>query len=489
MSHACLPADIFGAGEMSVINDMLNDLEQRTHPEGQTAGTDAEALHAVSPAATHTHSYWWLAGLGAFSVIAWFGWSVYWQGRTQSNPAQFPMQSPASISASVAPTAVSRPLIVDPVPVVEPEPGQASIVPPASNPILERIGLTDQGGLSGLQLEFNQSLPEPPLQYRRGDRLWLRLFSAEVSRIELPELTNDILINEWDAYIEDGYQMITLRVEQSIEAELIQVNPRRWRLNLQQATVREEPPPVASETLPADLPLFAAEVEKNSQIDAPVDSPEAQQEVLPMVKKSKTGYQVAEQALAAGRRGDAEIKLKEVLVKQPGHLQASLLLGRLYLQNGQPELAEPTVMAALQRYPEQTQLISYFTRSLLGQDRLYRGRAISISSHADRLCRTSGSDGVYPSTPRSPPGREPVLPAGIATKAQPDHMARRLGYFSRTSGGVDRRQASLSTFNGIRKTRQQITGLCGRSPATAGALRIDYGDTLQKNPPWRPAGR
>ena len=103
-----------------------------------------------------------------------------------------------------------------------------------------------------------------------------------------------------------------------------------------------------------------------------------------MIKRSGNRYQVAKVAWNRGKHRQAEKILKEILATNRGHLKASRLLGKLYLSNNQPELAEAVTLSALQRHPEDPELVINFSRSLLGQGRL--GEAtdyLSRSKHAD----------------------------------------------------------------------------------------------------------
>ncbi len=59
-----------------------------------------------------------------------------------------------------------------------------------------------------------------------------------------------------------------------------------------------------------------------------------------------------------------------MLAEEPGHLAASLLLSRHYLSTAAIERAEPVILSALRHHPEQPELVNYFARCLLAQERL-----------------------------------------------------------------------------------------------------------------------
>ena len=236
------------------------------------------------------------------------------------------------------------------------------VFPPAAR--LSRIVLGEHGGIVGVDMAFSQPLAAPLLQYRKGDRIWMRLFAASESNIELPELPEHGLIKSWQSYLEDGYQIITLGVEPSVDADLFQLSAQEWRLNLQAESVElKDPPEVVDEIHQVSEPAVKQSLPKREQ-------QKSQQSSEPFVKPSKHRVKTAEAALANGKPAKAETLLKEVLTLQPDHLAASQLLGRLYLEDGRLELAESVTLSALQQHPDQAELISYFTRSLLGQQRL-----------------------------------------------------------------------------------------------------------------------
>lgn len=352
---------------MSVINDMLNDLERRHYLQTPaSAGTDFHQYSAVGTTHGWMSAHRWLIGLLGIAVLAGgAGYAIF-----RLYPAVIaPASHPAAPQVS-APSDFALPPLVEPT--TSPQPAMAqteaqSVAVESTEPRLKQVDLNDRTGRFDLDLHFDKALIRPLLHFRKDDHLWVRLFPAEVSQVELPELPPAGAILAWEAYVEDGFQMLSLRVDPSNEVELKHLGSKFWRLTLQPAPAPSEPVP-AAQTL--------AKPDKFTELpEKPVEPSQAtvnhiQTESVPRVKRSLNRYRAAEQALAQGKRNEAQAMLETLLAKQPGHLRASLLLGKIHLETSRFKSAETVIQTALQRHGKQTQLVSYMTRSLMGQERL-----------------------------------------------------------------------------------------------------------------------
>jgi tetratricopeptide (TPR) repeat protein len=367
---------------MSVINQMLQDLEQRRYQEVEAgSGKVIEGMQPTNGSCRRNRLFWWLAGASLIVLMGGIGWGyanlLHDGQRTGVRDLQLPpVIEPVPQPAIVTETPPEPPSAAVPVEPVSIETGFET-QPPQT---VKRIELheTDRG--YDLELEFNQPLLLPPLHYRQGEQLWLQLFETEASQLQLPGLQEQTPIQAWQAYLEAGQQMIRLQLDPSYQAELSQTGPQVWVLQLRQA--RKEP--VAqkqtrqNQAQVEQLPRTTHRSGQKTQADKPTGQAAVQ------VKKNEDGFSQAQQALANGQRQQAERLLKRLLVQQPGHLAASLLLSQLYLSQNAPQQAEPVILAALQAHPDQPDLITHFTHCLVAEERL--------NEAADYLLKTMHGD-------------------------------------------------------------------------------------------------
>jgi tetratricopeptide (TPR) repeat protein len=358
---------------MSVINDMLQDLEQRRYKTAESGA--AKVVSGLQPGSyklARPRLLWWL--LGVF-LVCFVGGGIAW-GYAR-------LRSPEAIRNAAMPLPQSPiravPLLPSEPPVL---PEQASLMPQASiDPrwpetaaepepkpqFLERIELRQQGRRYDLEMEFSQPLGIPPLHYRKDDQVWLQLFDTKVARVQLPELSGQTPIREWSAYLEDGSQMIRMSLAPSYRVELQQLRPELWRLSLLPG-VKVTQPKINAAREPSQC---KASNLAPSQIKQPSDFASKEPVISPTpVQKKINTFSEAEKAFTKGQWKRAEKLLKEVLAAEPDHLSASLLLSQLYLSMNAAKQAEPVIQSALRHHAAQPDLVSYFARCLLAQERL-----------------------------------------------------------------------------------------------------------------------
>ncbi|MDJ0808360.1 MAG: tetratricopeptide repeat protein [Gammaproteobacteria bacterium] len=344
---------------MSVINDMLNDLERR-QPQPSQASKDYQGVSAVSRVKHRLHYLWWGLGLITLLVAAWWAWQQATPIIASSHAVPSPVLPVPDLATNRDPTPAKT---ASPIELQNPlgsdlAQSQLTAAPPIE---LSRIDLQESPEGVWIDLTFNRPPSTPLLHYRKGDRIWLRLYKAAESSIELPKLAEDGSILDWQSYLETDYQMITLRVAASVEAELIQLDSLQWRLSLLPRSVATKQPKVIDQALPKPKPAnHSAKPQQTQQHRSPRAA----------LKKNRNPLKAAEQALAKGRYQRAELLLKGLLAQEPDHLVAGRLLCRLYLQSNRPALVEPVVLTALQHHPDDPELIVYLTRSLLEQERV-----------------------------------------------------------------------------------------------------------------------
>jgi tetratricopeptide (TPR) repeat protein len=348
---------------MSVINDMLQDLEQRRYDPAEPGHAEiiSGSQAAITKPAWHRLS-WWLIGLMMVCLMAGIAWGYVARVSTETPYL-------ASVALPESPTEQAPREQAVSSPAVAPTPSAAGLELPSQAQFLKRIELRKMQQNHALEMEFNQPLDLPALHYRQGDRLWLQLYSTDVSSFVLPELTGQAPIKQWRAYLEGGYQMITLQLMPAYQAELIQLEPRLWQLSLKQTTKSSHQPvkATAGHATTAKAKQQAVSQAKPSAASHPILASTA---APSEIRKTSDNIRAAKKALAKGQPQAAEKLLKGLLAEQPEHLLASLLLSQLYLSTAAPEQAEPVILSALQYHPEHPELITYFARCLMTQGRV-----------------------------------------------------------------------------------------------------------------------
>ena len=96
---------------MSVINDMLNDLEQRQHqPHPAPTNSDYQPLNGVAPGVDRARYVWWLMGLPVVAVCAWFAWQPLMSLVTDSHAVPAPVVSAPENTTVIEPVVSDLPL-------------------------------------------------------------------------------------------------------------------------------------------------------------------------------------------------------------------------------------------------------------------------------------------------------------------------------------------------------------------------------------------
>lgn len=248
---------------MSVINDMLKDLERRQYQQPVTVnGNSMHELRTVTPAIGSKTALGLTIGTLALTCCVWIAWQL--SGESSSSLISIPLSLP----------------------------------------------------------------PE------------------QIKTIEMPEMVTSQMVDITSSRKEGQVQ--------AIDDTLAEVELDINRASNSPDTLTEAEMSVAGGA-PVSLPSV---LERKPQIELPPARPVA-------LKKPKHGYVAAERALKRGQTSKAEQLLKIILVEEPDHLPASILLSRLYLESNRLELAEKCAQSALQHHPQQAELVTYLVRSLM----------------------------------------------------------------------------------------------------------------------------
>lgn len=168
----------------------------------------------------------------------------------------------------------------------------------------------------------------------------------------------------------------------------------------------------------------------------------------------------AKRALGRGQRGLAESKLKRLLDDRPENVDARLLLARLYIENGRPRSAGELLEEGLETGPENSGIAGLYGRLLLEQDHVATARAV-LDEHAPpvrsdpdyhlllAMAHRRGGDreaaiAAYRRLTETSPGLGAAwVGLGVSLEAQGDTPGARKAY-QRATGGDDRRAAAFA---------------------------------------------
>lgn len=168
----------------------------------------------------------------------------------------------------------------------------------------------------------------------------------------------------------------------------------------------------------------------------------------------------AKRALGRGQRGLAESKLKRLLDDRPENVNARLLLARLYIENGRPRSAGELLEEGLETGSENSGIAALYGRLLLEQDRVATARTV-LDEHAPPVQsdpdyhlllamahRRAGDQEAAIAAYRRLTETSPGLGAawvglGVSLEAQGDTLGARTAY-QRATGGDDRRAAAFA---------------------------------------------
>lgn len=367
---------------MSLINDMLKDLEARKAAEGQAfPSTDRAGLHIeelrhtdVTPPiekdVQRRLSWLFVPFLLALLAIA-----VALYLARPSGPEPGPESTPptASESSLPAPAAEQASLSAPPAPApVAPSVGHTAVAKDA--PQLLSFSATEKGRELQLTLTLSAVLDQPAQLRREGERVELRLPGVQAAVLERPHAA----LQDWHSEARSEGWLIGFTWPKEGE---VQLSPRlegdglaRWTLTL----LRPDEAPRTATPLPslagpsmADVP---AKPETSRPLPAPprptADKAEKRSTVsLTPLQQAEALYSEAWQLQQKGRTELAIEKLRQALQLVPEHGRGRELLVRLLLQGGQARAAELELLRGLDLQPRQPELVELMARLLADQGR------------------------------------------------------------------------------------------------------------------------
>lgn len=393
---------------MSLINDVLRDLERRGHPDAPRA-----LPHAEPPARPGRRWVWWVLAAVLAGVV--LHWSL--DGGLSRQPAvESPVAAtdPAETDPGVAPVAGESPVDPPAPPVLSVMPRAATAGEPANAAISD-----GEPGNPGTQ---SGQPPEAP-----DNR-------ETVARASTAEPVT-----------EQPGQEKTPAVGGTAGATVDASAPPEPR----SGTAAPSPSPGARE--PAPQTASAGEddivIRRSGGTTEPDESGDGR-------------LAAAKRALGRGQRALAVSQLGDLLESAPGNLDARLLLARLYIEDGRPRVAEELLDAGLHRQPDEPGLAFLLGRLLLEQGRLSEAELV-LDEHAPPVAenpdyhlllalthRQSGDHdaaiAAYRAVTEASPGMGAAwVGLGVSLEATGDSRDARAAY-RKAVGGNDRRAAMFA---------------------------------------------
>lgn len=347
---------------MSVINQMLRDLQARQSDATDSQRTAVAGLAAASqPGPARRPLRWWIAlGVLALALLAWAAWAVLpTTGSLPSPQAQAP-SPPARAPETPPPTAGD---------IAEAAPAPAAVEPEISTV----IGTVTP---DGYRLELVLTAAPDSLPALESDETDGRIeFDGVGLRDDVSVPATASPLQSLTLHSEDGHAVLSYALAGPARVRFGR-SDAQTRLRLEFfAKAEPEPEP---ESMP--VPAETAAAGRTAAASAPTQAAPAQEtpeETVPAVAtadvKRPAPPSAAERAEAAYadamdrlRRGDpraAETGLREALQLQPGHRGALEALAGLLLREGRAEPASDLLASALVRFPGDPGLLQLYARS------------------------------------------------------------------------------------------------------------------------------
>ncbi len=392
---------------MSLVNDMLRDLEQRNEKPAQVPGNTPQvkaAQYVEEPetsAVSHTRIVLWLIGLVAIGATLWLLWQDY-SKKQAAQPLVIKsgdIKPEENLLKEEVASATSQ-NIKEPVPEVVAVKGANENSTIAVETIPEKVSIdkvrwsgTDAGG--DLVVTLSDAAD---IQLVSQDERVITVSFEEVAMTAPLPMISSSLIHRLDVNRDDERILLTLtatqpsrfafRVQQSPTTLILGVLPdqrfiARQELVKSVETVVEVPKqvaPVASaeSDLESVVPVKASSFEVDPKSEKPVEKPEPKP--VTKAKRELSDKQVAARARKLLNQADleaAEQLLRNRITLHPQHsVEARGLLATLMLSTGNLSQAKELISNSLDLYPRDTGLRKLQSRLLISEGE--SSQAVSI---------------------------------------------------------------------------------------------------------------
>jgi len=361
---------------MSLVNDMLRDLDQRKVSAG-AAGVTAEVMPADGPASAGQRWTRRAIWLGALLIVVGLLISVYHSLAllTQRHVPQVDVSLASSGLSPVTTDAVAR--IEPQVPVAE-EP-VAPVSPVAIKPAVQVKRVVYSKTERGANLVFHLSTPlSHQLQQLAEDRLQMLLPNTRLQQ-PLPDLSELHLLRAVDVSRREQDLQLSLYFAEAVEVQSYLVGEQSAKLHIEiirsaVSLTQSGVPTVAPESVrqPAEQQAVVA-VKSGSVESAGVAKGQAvstktaakKPAGIQLKKKDQQVNRRALKLIGAGEHVQAQQLLLAFVQENKSSLYALETLVKLYLAQQNVSAAEQWIDQGLARHPNQSALVKLKARSLM----------------------------------------------------------------------------------------------------------------------------
>jgi len=442
---------------MSLINDMLRDLERRKAPAGTLPrdisqhGVGGEAVADHIEALRHTdvtppverrarRRLSWLFWPFLLVLLAVAG-ALYLLRSQGTDTVTAAVPVPAKEAGRAAALDITSPPAMNGSSATPTRDGQSHTVPPSAPPKAPRLVMLSavaQG--QGLRLDFGLDVPaEKPLRLsREGEQVSLFLPGVLAAPLESPHPS----LRDWhSAEVDGGWRIGFLwptKADVRMRMHRSEDGLQHWELVLAPepaAPASAEPPGAKAARTPPPPPQRASKPASD----------------LTPAQKAEALYAEAWLLQQKGRAELAMDKLRQVVQIQPEHVRARELLVRLLLRTGQPRAAEAELARGLEILPRQPEWVELMARMLADQGRilealgllrermqvdrlahqvLFAALAARAGNHAEAAEAYLRAAALDPRDPRWPLGRAIALENSGQLPAARAAYAQALGFES-----------------------------------------------------------
>lgn len=347
---------------MSLVNDMLRDLEKRNEQPTSLPGQESSVKAAqtvnpdAKPATDKSRVALWVVGATALAATGWFLWQDY---QTEAK------------GAGKGPQVVA-------VPGVTP-------LPVKPDPVVSKTAMVEVSRVQWAEAEIGGDLvltlsrmPDVQVVSQSAEQIVLALNDTRIAS-ELP-LINSPLLQRMDLVREDAGLLLTLqssrpgkfafRVQQNPAQVIIGIVPDPVVAEVAAKETAPEPKPEIAKPAAAPVkkkPIVAAA--EQLQVNPETKAPTKTAQPVVKVKKRLTENQILEKArqqIRQGQAATAESLLQQQIASQPKQsLKSRQLLASVHLAGGEIDKAARLLEESLSYHPEDLSLRKLQVRTLM----------------------------------------------------------------------------------------------------------------------------
>ena len=339
---------------MSLINDMLRDLDQRKSAYPQQQGV-AEGVR-VTPAANSrdrrfARNWVWLVAVVSVLMLLAFAWHLYGEMAPKVLQNSAPLVEENSVVSEVFEPAV---------------PQVAQLQAPAFSDIL---AVEVHAVPGGARIEISLSAPVQHRVLRNGQQLIIDLPATRLTEA-LPNLIRHPLISAVDVLTHAAGIQLEVDVTRPVNLQTSMVSKQQTLLIVELIAAEDESQSLAEDVAESAMQTNAGTVVADvPRIGSTTASFEKTSRQLTLAERDKQANQQALQDMRNGRTQVAQQQLTQLLVGYPEAHQSRATLIALRISQGQLDQAQQLLSQGLQLAPEQLAFIKLKARILLSQQR------------------------------------------------------------------------------------------------------------------------